>query len=89
VRLYPKKNASPIDRTIVVKFGSPAAVPITMPAISPIAQPVRQCRVALSAKPLSAPPSAGISWLSCWAAESPSVMARQPYHRGVSVYFVP
>ena len=34
---------------------------MTTPATSPIAQPVRQCRVALTATPVSALPSVGIS----------------------------
>ena len=38
---------------------NPSAVPITIPAISPIAQPVRQCSVALKASALSAAPSVG------------------------------
>lgn len=38
----------------VAKFEKPAAVPMAMPAISPIAQPVRQCSVALMATPSEA-----------------------------------
>ena len=45
---------------------SRAAVPIAIPATSPIAQPVRQCRVALIATAVSAAPSVGIC--SCAAA---------------------
>jgi hypothetical protein len=41
---------------------NPAAVPIAMPAISPIAHPVRQWRVALIATAVSAAPEAGIAW---------------------------
>jgi hypothetical protein len=39
-------NASTIDRTMLATLCQPRAVLITMPRISPIAQPVRQCRVA-------------------------------------------
>jgi hypothetical protein len=35
---------------------------MTMPRISPIAQPVRQCSVALIATASSARPEVGISW---------------------------
>jgi hypothetical protein len=35
---------------------------MAMPAISPMAQPVRQCRVADTATPFSAFPEVGISW---------------------------
>ena len=47
--------------TIVARFENPSAVPIAIPAISPSAHPVRQCRVALIATAVSAAPSVGIS----------------------------
>lgn len=43
---YPKKKASTIASTVVARFPQPNAVPITMPSTSPMAHPVRQCRVA-------------------------------------------
>ena len=42
-------KASTIESAIVLQFPSPDAVPMTMPATSPIEQPVRQCSVALNA----------------------------------------
>src|ERR1044072_9679836 len=38
-----------MDSATVAALGSSAAVPMTMPRTSPIAQPVRQCRVACAA----------------------------------------
>ena len=35
---------------------------MAMPVTSPIAQPVRQCKVALTATPVKAAPEVGISW---------------------------
>lgn len=49
VSKYPKKKARTIAKKIVVKLENPKDVPITIPKISPIAQPVRQWRVALKA----------------------------------------
>ena len=46
------------DRAAV--FEKPSAVPIAMPRISPIAQPVRQCSVAEMATAVSAEPEVGI-----------------------------
>jgi hypothetical protein len=37
-------------------------VPIAIPAISPMAQPVKQCSVALKATPVRADPDVGIAW---------------------------
>jgi hypothetical protein len=48
--------------TIVSKLPKPSAVPMAIPAISPIAQPVRQCSVALIATCVSSRPPAGIVW---------------------------
>ena len=47
---------------IVARSDQPSAVPIATPATSPIAHPVRQCRVAESATPVSARPEVGIAW---------------------------
>ena len=58
---YPKTNARAIESTTVAAFENPAAVPIAIPTISPIAHPVRQWRVAEIATLVSAPPSVGIS----------------------------
>ena len=50
----------------------PSAVPMAMPATSPMAQPVRQCSVALMATPVRAVPDVGISWWSwAWASMPP------------------
>src|SRR5204863_8488505 len=46
---YPNTKASAIDSATVPALWNPAAVPIAMPATSPIAQPVRQCSVAETA----------------------------------------
>ncbi len=51
---YPNRNARPIASAIVTAAESPRAVPIIRPRISPIAQPVRQCSVALAAMAFSA-----------------------------------
>src|SRR4051812_3192181 len=48
-REKPKTNASAIEMATVAAFDKPAAVPMIRPAISPMAQPVRQCSVALAA----------------------------------------
>src|SRR4051812_24697937 len=48
-RLYPNRKARAIERAMVAGLLNPAAVPMIKPAISPMAQPVRQWRVALMA----------------------------------------
>ena len=48
------------------QFEKPSAVPIAMPRISPMAQPVRQCSVAEIATVVSARPEVGMWWV--WAA---------------------
>src|SRR3954464_11265030 len=51
--------------TIVGPLPQPSAVPMTMPRISPIAQPVRQCSVAVTASRVRVAPvgrSTGIVW---------------------------
>ncbi len=50
---------------IVAALEKPRAVPIATPATSPIAQPVRQWRVALIETAVRAAPEVGIS---CWPA---------------------
>ena len=45
----PKKKARTTARVIEAALLHPKAVAITMPSISPIAQPVRQCSVARTA----------------------------------------
>ena len=49
VKMYPDTNARAIASAIVWRLLQPSAVPITMPSTSPMAQPVRQCSVAVSA----------------------------------------
>jgi hypothetical protein len=49
VREYPKKKASAIESTTDGRLLQPRAVAITSPSTSPIAHPVRQCKVALRA----------------------------------------
>jgi hypothetical protein len=46
-------KASTMAGAMVAKVPHPSAVPITMPKTSPMAHPVRQCRVALKAVRLS------------------------------------
>jgi hypothetical protein len=62
---YPKRKASATASATVPQSENPSAVPITIPAISPIAHPVRQCSVALSATTSSSRPAVGIAW--AWA----------------------
>ena len=49
VNRYPKKNASVIASARLGIVDQPHQVASTMPSTSPMAQPVRQCRVALTA----------------------------------------
>jgi hypothetical protein len=51
VNAYPNRNASTTARAIVGTSPRPVTVPITMPRISPMAQPARQCRLTLTAMP--------------------------------------
>lgn len=43
---YPKKNANIIASMMVAGLLQPNPEPIAVPVISPMAQPVRQCKVA-------------------------------------------
>ena len=49
LKLYPNKNAKPTDKMILGSAGQKSAEEMTMPIISPMAHPVRQCSVARSA----------------------------------------
>lgn len=49
LKVYPKINARNIDKATLAVAPHTRAVDIIMPNISPIAQPVRQCSVALAA----------------------------------------
>jgi hypothetical protein len=46
VRAYPKAKAKMIETVRVARFDHPRLIPKTMPTISPMKHPVRQCRVA-------------------------------------------
>ena len=50
---------------MVARFDKPSAVPIMSPTISPMAQPVRQCNVALTAMRLTLPMS-WCPWSDSW-----------------------
>jgi hypothetical protein len=50
VSAYPNRNASAIASAMVAPLPSPTAVPITVTAISPSTQPVRQWVLALAAR---------------------------------------
>ena len=54
-------NASTTEPT-VPHCEKPSAVPMAMPAISPTAQPVRQCSVAAIDMAVSSRPAVGSSW---------------------------
>lgn len=49
VNEYPKRNARPIASAIVACMLQPKLEPMTLPRISPIAHPVKQCNVACMA----------------------------------------
>src|SRR3954465_2798641 len=53
-----------------------------MPAISPIAHPVRQCRVAETAVAVSARPAVGRSWCSWWWSSSARITSKTIPLRG-------
>src|SRR3954452_8799526 len=52
-----------MERITVWVLSSPAVVPITMPSTSPMAQPVRQCKVALAA----VDHDTEVQLIGCWA----------------------